>query len=572
MLGNTSSSLDMSDIPPSQRGEALVFQTNRVRPTLGDDDSFSVLIVDDVVDVHQLTKLVLKDFEFEGKTLQFYNAYSAEEAMKQLSKYDDIAVVLLDIVMESSDSGLQVVNYIRNVLHNNSVRIILRTGEPGAAPEKTVILDYDINDYLSKAEITSAKLTMSLVTALRSYRDIIRASELNKAKLKAEDESREALAASLAKSQFLAHMSHEIRTPMNGILGMADVLLTSGLNKEQSEYVEIIRGSGSSLLTIINDILDFSKIEAGKMELDNVRFNLHNLISEIRSIYRLDAEKNNLSFDVNLESNIPSEIFGDPVRLRQILLNLINNAIKFTGPGGGITLSVTCLSNPAAIKNGLLNLQFSVIDTGIGISPEIQNTLFLPFTQADASTTRKYGGTGLGLQISKCLCELMGGSIGIRSEVGKGAAFVFDIKVNTVDVEDGTSVDEEAFPQPHKEAKDIDILVVEDNIVNQKVASALLGKLGYHCTVVDNGEEAVEAVQQSKFDLVLMDCLMPVLDGYNATRQIREMEEFSQLPIIAMSASALPVERRQCTESGMNDFISKPVNMNSLKKTLQKWH
>jgi len=285
MFGNTNRRTEMSDSLSSHCGGSILFQTTQKRVTNTNEETFSVLVVDDIVDVHKLTKMVLKDFEFEGKSLKLLNAYSAKDAIDQLSHCEDIAVVLLDIVMESSDSGLQVVNHIRNVLHDNTVRIILRTGDPGAAPEKSIILEYDINDYLSKAEITSTKLTMSLVTALRSFRDIKRASELHEAKLKAEGDSRDALAASLAKSQFLAHMSHEIRTPMNGILGMADVLLTSDLNKEQSEYVEIIRSSGSSLLTIINDILDFSKIEAGKMDLDNVRFNLHNLISEIHTLY-----------------------------------------------------------------------------------------------------------------------------------------------------------------------------------------------------------------------------------------------------------------------------------------------
>ena len=550
MFGNTNRRLEESDSLSSHRGGSLLFQTTEKRTTKTNEEAFSVLIVDDIVDVHRLTKMVLKNFEFEGKSLNLLNAYSAKDAIDQLSRCEEVAVVLLDIVMESSDAGLQVVNHIRNVLHDNTVRIILRTGEPGAAPEKSIILEYDINDYLSKAEVTSTKLTMSLVTALRSYRDIKRASELNDAKLKAEGDSRDALAASLAKSQFLAHMSHEIRTPMNGILGMADVLLTSGLNQQQSEYIEIIRSSGSSLLTIINDILDFSKIEAGKMDLDNVRFNMHNLISEIQSLYRIESKKNNLLFDTTIDANIPTEVFGDPIRLRQILQNLINNAMKFTDSGGEVRLSVVCLPNREANIKGAyadtLNLQFSVTDTGIGIAPDIQSTLFLPFIQGDASTTRKYGGTGLGLQISRCLCELMGGSIRIISEVGQGATFVFDIKVGAV-VEDvsASKDDNDIYPQPHKAAKDISVLVVEDNIVNQKVATALLGKLGYHVTVVNNGEEAVAAVLRDSFDLVLMDCMMPVLDGYDATLQIRDIGTFNQLPIIAMSASALPVERRK---------------------------
>jgi len=577
MLGSIGNTPVVNNLPQLQGGEALLFHVDKTKSSREpgsrvNKKKLNILIVDDVTDVHQLTQLVLKDFEFEGRQLEFHNAYSGAEAKQFLAEHHNIAVVLLDVVMESNESGLDVVNYIRNTLGNNTTRIILRTGEPGAAPESKVILEYDINDYLSKAEITSSKLSMSLVTALRSYRDIISASELREAKLEAELKSQKAIAASQAKSQFLAHMSHEIRTPMNGILGMADVLMTTGLDKEQQDCVDIIRSSGSTLLTIINDILDFSKIEAGKLELEKTDFSLRDLLSEINSIFNLETGNSGLIFELDIDLSTPENVVGDPVRLRQILLNLLNNAIKFTPQGGTIQLSVRCLTDEGESKDKPLFLQFCVSDTGIGIAKEAQSQLFLPFTQADVSTTRKYGGTGLGLQISKHLCEQMGGSISLSSEEGKGSTFTFYIKVERPELLNLQVAKDDGFTTPCKPVAETLILVVEDNIVNQKVACSILNKLGYKSVVVNNGAEAVEAVQHTAFDLVLMDCQMPVMDGYDATRKIHEMKSFEKLPIIAMTASAILRDRQLCRDAGMNDFISKPVSMNLLKKVLLKWH
>ncbi|MFT5593238.1 MAG: signal transduction histidine kinase [Oceanicoccus sp.] len=523
---------------------------------------YQILVVDDDEYVHQLTKMVLRGFHFDGHPIQLASALSAKEAIEYLGKHDNVAVALVDVVMETDDAGLQLVNHIRNVYSNNEIRLLIRTGQPGAAPEESVFQDYDINDYLSKTDITAHKLRMALLNALRSYRDIRHAVELQKQIMLAEQESRTAAAASEAKSQFLAHMSHEIRTPLNGIIGIADILSQTNLNPEQSKYVSTIEKSGEALLSIINDILDFSKIEAGKLELEHIDFSLNEICESLGNIFVAQLKDKNLNYTFKLDPKIPDFLNGDPLRIKQILLNLVSNSLKFTTQGG-IHIDVFCLNCDNNIQ-----LQFKIIDTGIGIPENKLTSLFEAFTQVDSSTTRKYGGTGLGLQITKRLIELMGGSIHVESQLNEGSTFIFNVTLANGKSTMNTSPDTTPPPTAILNKK---ILVAEDNHTNQMVITAMLKRLGYEFDICNNGEEAVTALQESAYSLVLMDCQMPVLDGFQATQKIREQSTIADIPVIALTAGATDKEKQKCYDAGMNDFLSKPIKLGLLKDTLLKW-
>ncbi len=533
-------------------------------PQRSDGKEYLVLVVDDDEYVHQLTRMVLRGFSFEGCPIRLASALSAKEAMYYLSTHDQVAVALVDVVMETDNAGLELVNHIRNEFNNNEVRLLIRTGQPGAAPEESVFQDYDINDYLSKTDLTAHKLRMALLNALRSYRDIRRAGELQKQIMQAEQDKQAAASASEAKSLFLAHMSHEIRTPLNGIIGLADILSQTSLDQTQNQYVKTIYSSGEALLSIINDILDFSKIEAGKLELETINFSLEELCSSLRDLFTFQFKEKNLYFDIQLDKQCPTYLSGDPLRIKQVLLNLISNSIKFTQQGG-ITLSVKVLQ-----PQPTLTLQFTIRDTGIGIPENKQKELFEAFTQVDSSTTRKYGGTGLGLQICKLLIEAMGGGITVKSEHDQGAAFTFDIRLN--EGQKPEEIEEKKVDSRHLENSEVRILVAEDNRTNQLVVGAMLKRLGYQYNVCDNGQQALDALADKQYQIVLMDCQMPILDGFAATKKIRQQDTLKDLPIIALTAGATSKEQSLCYEAGMNDFLSKPITLNVLKTALLKWH
>jgi len=375
--------------------------------------------------------------------------------------------------------------------------------------------------------------------------------------------------ANRAKSEFLANMSHEVRTPMNGVIGMATMLLDTELTPEQRECATTIQESGEVLVTVINDILDFSKIEAGRLDLEQVSFSLESVIRGTEKLMRPATDRKGLYLRVELDDGLPGWLVGDPTRLRQILLNLLSNAAKFT-ESGGVRLRVS--SGPAAAA-GRVALHFEVSDTGIGIAAETKALLFDKFTQADSSTTRKYGGTGLGLAICRQLVELMGGTIGVESEPGVGSTFWFKVELGIGQAPQNPV--REAGPRAPRTGISREraaILLVEDNPINQKVMVRMLGSLGFDVEIAETGLAAVEMLKQRLYDLILMDCLMPVMDGYEATRIIRQGENGGpRTPVIALTASALAEDRHKCEAAGMDDYLTKPVHRAELAEALDRW-
>jgi signal transduction histidine kinase len=514
-------------------------------------DETKILIVDDVQLNLELMKGILSEKGYQVATA--INGRSAI-AKAKAHKFD---LILLDLVMPDID-GFEVCSILKSNPQTHDVPIIFLTATK-ESDNITKGFNLGAVDYIPKPFSKEELLArVNLHLTLRRYQlELIQSKEI-------------AEATAQSKANFLANISHEIRTPMNGIIGMIDILKNTPLTPEQLEYIDIIGISGENLLMIINDVLDFSKIEAGQISFENIRFDLYSEIEEVIKILIFKAIEKKLKFYSDISPDVPRYLFGDPLRLKQVLLNLCTNAIKFTSEG-----HVHITVRLAGLEEDRVRLNFEVEDTGIGISVENQSKLFKLFSQAEASTARKFGGTGLGLAISKNLVQMMDGDIGIVSEEGKGATFYFDCKFGLSD--ESLQAPEIEKPSFQRAIPRLKVLLADDNAINQKVAVLNLQKFCQDIVVVSNGEEAFSAYKSEKPDLIFMDIKMPGVDGIEATMMIRDFEKMNNItppvPIVAMTANIHDEEL--FLEAGMNAYLSKPFNgkdLDSLFENLyQHW-